>query len=141
MAIKGEMRDKMFREFLYKDREYIERNKLKFIKNVRAKTAEAAGLKPSQLDFLFWAYDLKFFTIRHAAKELMLTERSLGNNIIMYLTRKKYLYKYIDKLSPSNKYEDFLFRDETKFNYRVRYAMTQKGRHIIEEMYRKMGLM
>ena len=120
MSFTTDRRDKMFREFLYKDSEYKERNKLKHFKRIRTEAAQKAKLKPSELDFLIWAYDLKFFTVRHAAGELNMGERSLGNNIIMFLSRKKLVYKYIDRLSPSSKYEDHLFREETKYNYRIR---------------------
>ncbi len=46
-----------------------------------------------------------------------------------------YVYKYFDKLTPSGTYEDHLFRDETKFNYRVRYALTQKGKMLVGRFY------
>ena len=34
--------------------------------------------------------------------------------------------------------EDHLFRDETKYNYRVRYALAQKGRLLVQRFYRKL---
>lgn len=139
MAFNKDRTEKMFREFVYKDREYQERNKLKHYKEIRKKVAQKHGIKQSELEFLIWAYDLKFFTIRHAAKELNMTERSIGNNIIMYLARKKYTYKYIDKLTPS-RYEEYLFREETKYNYRVRYAITQKARQVVEDVYAELDI-
>lgn len=141
MAYNNDRREKMFREFLHKDIEYKERNKLKYFKNIQKEVCQKASLKPSDFHFLLWAYDLKFFTIRHAGKELSLSERAIGNNIIGPLSRKRYIFKYIDKLSPSQKYEDHLFREETKYNYRVRYAMTQRSRRIIEDFYERVGIM
>ena len=49
-----------------------------------------------------------------------------------------YIYKHFDKLTPSETYEDHLFRDETKFNYRVRYALTQKARNMVQRVYRNL---
>ena len=46
------------------------------------------------------------------------------------------LYKHFDKLTPSDTYEDHLFREETKYNYRVRYAITQKARLLVQAFYR-----
>jgi len=139
MAFNKDRTEKMFREFVYKDREYQERNKLKHYKSIRKKVAQKHGIRETELEFIVWAYDLKFFTIRHAAKETNMSERSIGNNIIMYLARKKYIYKYIDKLTPS-KYEDYLFREETKYNYRVRYAVTQKARQVVDDLYAELGI-
>jgi hypothetical protein len=34
--------------------------------------------------------------------------------------------------------EDHLFREETKMNYRVRYALSQKGRLLVQAFYRKL---
>jgi len=34
--------------------------------------------------------------------------------------------------------DEHLFRDETKYNYRVRYAITQKARLLIQRMYREL---
>ena len=48
---------------------------------------------------------------------------------------KGYIYKHFDKLTPSDTYEDHLFRDETKYNYRVRYAITQKARIKVQAFF------
>ena len=32
-----------------------------------------------------------------------------------------------------------LFRDETKYNYRVRYAITQKARLFVQRFYNELG--
>ena len=45
-------------------------------------------------------------------------------------------YKHFDRLTPSDTFEDHLFRDETKHNYRVRYAITQKARLLVQDIYR-----
>ena len=58
---------------------------------------------------------------------------------------KKYLRRnYLKKLkvvkhfvTPSQTYEDHLFREETKMNYRVRYALTQKARLLVQKVYRE----
>ena len=50
----------------------------------------------------------------------------------------RYIIKHFDKLTPSDTYEDHLFRDETKYNYRVRYGLTQKARLLVQRFYREL---
>jgi len=60
---------------------------------------------------------------------------NLANRTIYPLMRRGFLYKHFDKLTPSAELEDHLFREETKYNYRVRYALTQKGRLLVQRFY------
>ncbi len=82
-----------------------------------------------------WGYGLVFFTIKYAAEDLEMNKGNVENRIIYPLVNKGYLYKYFDKLTPSQTYEDHLFRDETKYNYRVRYALTKKARLMVQRIY------
>jgi len=99
---------------------------------------QVSNLRFSHIEFLLWAYDLQFFTIDYASEELDMNKNNLGNRVIYPLVKKGYIYKHFDKLTPSDTYEDHLFRDETKYNYRVRYAITQKARLLIQRMYREL---
>lgn len=92
----------------------------------------------AELEFMLWAYDLKFFTIKWAADKMEMNENNFANRYIYPLLKKGYLYKHFDKLTPSDTYEDHLFREETKYNYRVRYALTQKAKMNVQAFYRKM---
>ena len=58
--------------------------------------------------------------------------------LVYPLVKEGYLYKHFDKLTPSQSMEDHLFREETKMNYRVRYALSQKGRLLVQAFYRKL---
>jgi len=89
-----------------------------------------------EIFFLLWAYDLEFFTLDYASKEYGYNKKKLGERVVFPLQKEGYLYKHFDKLTPSTKYEDHLFRDETKFNYRVRYALTQRARLLIQRLYK-----
>ena len=60
---------------------------------------------------------------------------NLANRVIYPLVKKDLLYKHFDKLTPSSEMDDHLFREETKYNYRVRYALTQKGRLLVQRFY------
>jgi len=129
---------RMFRDFALQDSKYIKRNYLKKLKNVKRLMVQVSNLRFSHIEFLLWAYDLQFFTIDYASEELDMNKNNLGNRVIYPLVKKGYIYKHFDKLTPSDTYEDHLFRDETKYNYRVRYAITQKARLLIQRMYREL---
>ena len=129
---------RLFRDFALQDKKYILRNHLKRLKQVKHKIGSGTHLKWSEVEFLLWGYDLQFFTINFASKDMGMNKNNTQNRFIYPLVKKGYLYKHFDKLTPSNTYEDHLFRDETKYNYRVRYALTQKARLLVQRVYREL---
>ena len=60
----------MFRDFAKQDKKYIRRNNLKRLKQVRQRVQSEWEISFSDLEFLLWAYDLQFFTIDYAARDL-----------------------------------------------------------------------
>jgi len=85
---------------------------------------------------MLWAYDLQFFTLDYASKGFESSRSNIGKRYVYPLMKIGYIYKHFDKLTPSDTYEDHLFRDETKYNYRVRYALTQKARLFVQRFYK-----
>ena len=135
MASKDSIRKRLFREFLPQDTKYIGKNYLRYLKKIRRNINKHYDISFSDIEFLMWGYSLVFFTIKHAAEDLEMNKGNVENRIIYPLVNKGYLYKYFDKLTPSQTYEDHLFRDETKYNYRVRYALTKKARLMVQRIY------
>ena len=129
---------RLFREFSPQDKKYILRNYLKNIKTVKRKVNKDYDISFSMVEFLLWGYDLQFFTIKYAAKGLGMNEKNTANRFIYPLMKRGYLYKHFDKLTPSQTFEDHLFREETKMNYRVRYALTQKARLLVQRIYKEL---
>lgn len=127
---------RLFRDFALQDKKYILRNHLKRLKQVKRNINKNTDLSFSEVEFLLWGYDLQFFTIDFASKDMGMNKNNTQNRFIYPMVKKGYLYKHFDKLTPSNTYEDHLFRDETKYNYRVRYALTQKARLLVQRVYR-----
>ena len=128
----------MFRDFSRQDKKYIKRNNLKRLKQMRQKVRSQWEISFSDLEFLLWGYDLQFFTIDYAAQDLGMNKTNLSNRVVYPLQKAGYIYKHFDKLTPSDTYEDHLFRDETKYNYRVRYGLTQKARLLVQRFYREL---
>ena len=128
----------LFRDFCLQDKKYILRNYLKRLKTVKRKVNKEHDIPFSMIEFLLWGYDLQFFTIDYASKDLQMNKNNTANRFIYPLVNKGYLYKHFDKLTPSQTMEDHLFREETKMNYRVRYALTQKSRLLVQRIYREL---
>lgn len=126
---------KMFREFSVVDQKYIKKNYLKNLRNSFQDFCENKDIFPKELNFMLWAYDLDFFTIKYASEKYKMDKKRMGDHIIFPLMREKYIYKVYDKLTPSQTMEDHLFREETKYNYRVRYSLTKKARILVQAFY------
>ena len=125
----------MFRDFKCKDSDKIGRAYLKYLRLAMRDVTGNYNIKESEMNFLLFAYDYEFFTIAHAAEGYFYNKLKLSQRIIYPLQKKEYLYKYYDRLTPTS-YEAAIFH-ESKFNYRVRYALTQKARLLVQKYYRK----
>lgn len=129
-------KSRLFREVSKLPERYVKHN---YLKNLRCGTNEFLdvnpGLTKSYLHLMLFLYDLEFFTIDYVASEYGMNRKNLADRMIYPLVIAGYLYKHFDKLTPSQTIDDHLFRDETKMNYRVRYAMSQKGRLAVQRFY------
>ena len=127
---------RLFREVSKLPDKYVKNN---YLKNLRSATDEFLESNPdltrSYLHLMLFLYDLEFFTISWVAENYGMNKKNLADRMIYPLALNGYIYKHFDKLTPSQTLEDHLFRDETKFNYRVRYALTQKGRLAVQRFY------
>ena len=132
------LKKKLFREFSKLNERYVKRNYLKDLRSTLISTQENNDLFQKEIMFMFWAYDLEFWTLDYAAKDFDMSRKKLAERIVYPLVKVGYIYKHFDKLTPSDTYEDHLFREETKYNYRVRYALTQKARLLIQRVYREL---
>jgi len=115
---------KMFREFSKLNQRYTKNNHLKYLRKNVKEFCLKNDIFERELMFMLWAHDLEFWTLSYAAKDYGYSSKKIG--------------EYFDKLTPSDTYEDHLFRDETKFNYRVRYALTQRGRMLVNRFYKEL---
>lgn len=129
-------RSRLFRDFSKLPEKYVKHN---YLKNLRSATNDFlennTDLTKSYLHLMLFLYDLEFFTIDYVAAEYGMNRKNLADRMIYPLVLAGYLYKHFDKLTPSDTLEDHLFRNETKYNYRVRYALSQKGRLAVQRFY------
>lgn len=129
---------KLFREFSKLNQRYVKNNYLKRLRTSMVEFCKKRDIFEKELLFMLWAYDLEFWTLKYAAEDYSYSEKKLAERIVYELVKQDYVYKHFDKLTPSDSIEDHLFREETKFNYRVRYALTQKARLLIQSFYREL---
>jgi len=138
MAIRQGSKKRLFREFSVLNQRYVKRNYLKNLTSTVKRFCVDQDIYEKELMFMLWAYDLEFFTIKHAAEGTSVKANVLAQKTIYPLMKEEFLYKHFDKLTPSGTREDHLFREETKYNYRVRYALTQKARLLVQSFYREL---
>lgn len=133
---------KKYREFSVIDKKYIKDNYLKNIGIALKDITENYDISPSGFLFLLQVYELEFFTIKHAAKIAGRDEFKMRTRTLSPLFKDGYLYKHFNRLTgpaPDADMAELVFREENKYNYRVRYAMTQKGRLLVARFYRKVS--
>ena len=131
-------RKKMFRDFSFLKDRYVNNNHLKNLHSVRMQFCKNHDVDWKHLEFMLWAYDLEFFTIQYASDEYGYNKNNMGNRIIYPLQADDYVYQHFGRLTPSQSLDDHLFRSETKYNYRVRYALTQRARLLVQRFYQSL---
>ena len=129
---------KLFREFSRLNQRYVKSNYLKALRVTIKSFCKRRDIFERELMFLLWAYDMEFWTLRYAAEEFDYSEKKLAERIVYQLVKEDYIYKHFDKMTPSTTMEDHLFREETKYNYRVRYGITQKARLLVQAFYKEL---
>jgi len=136
MKKKDKLKKNMFRDFAM--RPNTDFNYLQRLKSMKRKVNKEYPVTFGELEFMLWATDFEFFTLKFAAKQLDMYKDKMAERVVYPLSNKGFVYKFYDRLTSSGKYEDYLFREETKFNYEVRYALTTKGRNVVAKFYREL---
>lgn len=134
--MKKRSRKSMFRDFKTRDESKLGNSYAKYHRLVVRDIVNSQGIKESHLNFMLFVYNYEFFTLDHMSEAYFYVKLKLGARIVFPLMKMGYIYKYYDKLTPNN-YEEAMF-DESKMRYRVRYALSQKGRILVQRYYRKL---
>lgn len=127
---------KLYREFSKLHERHILRNYCKNLRFAYEVVKERHGLTPGQVEFLLFVYDLEFFTIRYLGSQFGLESGKLAERVIYPCVKAGLVYKHFDKMAPPEDHVDQMMRKENKFNYRVRYALSQQGRLMVQRFYR-----
>jgi hypothetical protein len=124
----------MFREFSSRKKTQIGDNRLKNLRSTLHRFQNDYEIYQKELMFMLWAYDLEFWTLNHASEQYRYSHPKLANKIVYPLMKEGYIHKYFDKLTPHQE-EVQMFHTEDKYSYRVRYALTQKARLMVQRFY------
>ena len=101
MAIRKGSKKRLFREFSPLDQRYVKRNYLKHLRSTLNAFCINRDIFERELMFLLWAYDLEFFTIKHASEDMGRSAAPLAQKTIYPLMKEGYVYKHFDRLTPS----------------------------------------
>lgn len=127
---------RMFREFSRIKARFINHEGMQNIYMATRYYDDVLDLRPNNLQMMCYMYELEFFTLNHIADKFNRNGDGMARRNFPQLRNADLIYKHFNKLTPSNTREDHIFRDETKYNYRVRWALTQKGRMYVSRYYR-----
>ena len=127
---------KRYREFSKLNEKYVGNNYCKNLRLAFEVMSQRHGLTRGQVEFLLYVYELEFFTLSHISRQFGITEHKVGDMFVYRMVKSNLLYKHFDKLSPPDDHVDQMFRQENKYTYRVRYAMSQQGRLLVQRFYR-----
>jgi len=129
---------KKMREFgVLRSYEYNrERNYLKNLDAAFKYYNQEHELNYSFMTIMLFCYDLEFWTADYVAEQMGRSSIKLKERFIYPARHRDLVYKHFDRLSPGKMTPDQqLFYEETKMSYRVRYALTQKARLLIQKFY------
>lgn len=116
----------------------IARNYLKYLRHVQLDVCQKFELTPGQFQFLLFIYDLEFFTLMYARTHFA----SISDNKMRLLYTKPLLDAgiidvYVNKQSLKSDMRQ-MFGISSGEGYAARYALSQKGRLLVQKIYRKL---
>jgi hypothetical protein len=121
--------DLKFRDFAYRDNRG--EPTYKYVWHADRFIKQQYGLLPMHTQFLLFAYDIEFFTIEWMAKQLSKSYNQTKDWLTVKLRKQGLLFDYFSSEDVHlHKDASMWFRQENKWNYRKRYALTQEGRMI-----------
>ncbi len=126
------------REYAILPARMISRNYLKYLRHVKVDVCGAYGLTPGQFDFLMFIYDLEFFTLMYCRAHFA----PISDNKIRLLYNKPLQNSGLVEIYASRGSIDSgvrqLFGIAKNEGYAVRYCLSQKGRLLVQKIYRKL---
>lgn len=127
---------KRYREFSKLHERYVGNNYCKNLRLAFEAMSLRHGLTKGEVEFLLFIYDLEFFTLSYIGNHYGIKPNKAGQRFIYPMMKLGHIYKHFDKLSVPEDQVDQMMRSETKYTYRVRYALSQGGRLLVQRFYR-----
>jgi hypothetical protein len=126
------------REYAILPAKNILRNYLKYLRHVKVDISQSYGLTPSQIDYLLFVYDLEFFTLMYVRSHFA----AISDNKMRIMYNKPLMNMglidvYISRQSVTEE-DKQLFGLDNGVGYGARYCLSQKGRLLVQKIYRKL---
>lgn len=131
--MKESIKKKLFREFLKKEKLEPLSFNMKYYYNAKRYLSKKRDISVNHMEFLLWAYDLEFFTIRHAINEFHRFPLDVENKYIYVLKREGWLIKYHDAFHMRKDFAQRMLNDGKGYS-RMRYALSANARRLIKEL-------
>lgn len=134
-------KDMKSRDFAYLPSDKIKSNYLKYYKLCMRDMSTNYDVSISEIEFMIFAYDYDFFTGEAIAEHMLQSEIKLKQRVLYPLLGKGYVYKKYDRLTKTTNDEvsEYFRAEINRYGYKVRYALSQKGRLFVAKFYRKMA--
>lgn len=126
------------REYAILPAKNILRNYLKYLRHVQVDICTQYELTPSQFQFLLFIYDLEFFTLVYARTHFApISDNKMRLIYTKPLMNKGLIDVYISRQSVTEE-DKQLFMLDKGIGYGARLALSQKGRLLVQKIYRKL---
>ena len=124
------------RDFSKLNNRYVNKNYLKKWSLVTKDISSNYGVSQTELEFMLFIYDYEFFTVSHVAKVLKRSKKKLYDRTVLPLKREGHI-ETVYHGKGVDAYVDALFH-ERGVNNENRLSLSQKGRLLIQRVYRKL---
>jgi|TARA_R110002126_G_scaffold3026_10_gene16534 hypothetical protein len=124
---------KINREFLHLNDKYVKSNELKYMGLAVRDMVKSEDFNRVQLETMLYLYDLEFFEITWAAKQMGVSRRYFYEQTILPLKKSGYLTEYLHPTKDRESVDVFF---DVKRNAQ-KLSLSHKGRHAVQRLYRK----
>jgi hypothetical protein len=121
-------------EFAMLKHHQVGKNYLKYLKFHFERVKDSRGMNFSHIMFMFFVYDLEFFSSAYVGEQFKINKESAINRYIKPLERAGYVGVYMNNGRASEEDKQmFGVESQTK-----KFTVTQAGRVFIQRMYREL---
>ena len=121
------------REFSYLHEKYVNKNYLKYLRLAEKDMLQHYDIRPVEMQVMLFAYDYEFFTSTHMAESLFASVKKFRQRTLQPMMQKGLIHAVHKKYKVDTGSEaDMYFTEEAKMNYKHRYGLTPKARHLVQ---------
>ncbi len=131
--------ERRMREFSHLHEKYVNKNYLKYLRLAETDMLQHYDVRPVEMQVMLFAYDYEFFTSTHMAESLFASPKKFRQRTLQPMMQKGLIHAVHKKFKVDTGSEaDMYFTEEAKVNYKHRYGLTPKARHLVQRFYRKL---